>query len=121
LFGFQNIKEDRINLDLTPTKHLSLLLQQEWMQVSSRQDNVYNSGAGVAVKAPVGGFLSNDLGHEFDASGKYVFLHDTMVLNAGIGHFSPGTLMRENAHGAPLTIGYVSLTYRFKVNGKNAP
>ncbi len=121
LFGFQNIKQDRINLDLTPTKHLSVLLQQEWLQVSSRQDNVYNGAAAVAVKAPVGGFLSDDIGHEFDASAKYVFLHDYMVLNAGVGHFSPGTLMRENAHGAPLTIGYVSLTYRFKVNGKSAP
>jgi hypothetical protein len=121
LFGFQNIKQERINLDLTPTKHLSVLIQQEWLQVSSRQDNVYNGAAAVAVKAPTGGFLSDDIGHEFDASAKYLFLHDYLVLNAGVGHFSPGTLMRENAHGAPLTIAYGSLTYRFKVNGKNAP
>ena len=121
LFGFQNIKEERINLDLTPTKHLSVLIQQEWLQVSSRQDNVYNGAAAVAVKAPTGGFLSGDIGHEFDASAKYLFLHDYLVLNAGVGHFSPGTLMRENAHGAPLTIAYGSLTYRFKVNGKSAP
>jgi alginate export protein len=119
LFGFQNIKEDRINLDLTPTKHLSLLIQQEWLQVSSTHDSVYNSGAAVAVKAPTGGFLSDDIGREFDASAKYVFLHDYMVLNAGVGHFSPGTLMQQNAHGAPLTIAYGSLTYRFKVNGKS--
>jgi Alginate export len=119
LFGFQNIKEERINLDLTPTKHLSVLIQQEWLQVSSRQDNVYNGAAAVAVKAPTGGFLSDDIGHEFDASAKYLFLHDYLVLNAGVGHFSPGTLMRENAHGAPLTIAYGSLTYRFKLNGKS--
>jgi hypothetical protein len=66
------------------------------------------------VKAPTGGFLSGDIGREFDASAKYVFLHDYMVMNVGVGHFSPGTLMRENAHGAPLTIAYLSLTYRFK-------
>jgi hypothetical protein len=121
LFGFQNIKQERINLDLTPTKHLSVLIQQEWLQVSSRQDNVYNGAAAVAVKAPTGGFLSDDIGHEFDASAKYVFLHDYMVANAGVGHFSPGTLMQQNAHGAPLTLAYFSLTYRFKVNGKSAP
>jgi hypothetical protein len=115
LFGYQNIKEERINLDLTPTKHLALLIQQDWLQVSSTNDNVYSGSAGTVVKAPPGGFLSDDIGREFDASAKYVFLHDYMVMNVGVGHFSPGTLMRENAHGAPLTIAYLSLTYRFKV------
>ena len=67
------------------------------------------------MKAPAAGFLSGDIGHEFDASGKYVF-HDYLVLNVGVGHFSPGTLMRENSHGAPLTLAYYGLTYRFKVN-----
>jgi Alginate export len=118
LFGFQNIKQDRINLDLTPTGHLSLLFQQEWLQVSSTRDSVYSGAAGVVTAAPAGGFLSDDIGREFDASAKYVFLHDYMVINAGVGHFSPGTLMQGNAHGAPLTISYLSLTYRFKVNHK---
>jgi len=27
--------------------------------------------------------------------------------------------MRENAHGAPLTLVYLGLTYRFKVNHSN--
>jgi hypothetical protein len=119
LFGFQNIKQDRINLDLTPTDHLSLLFQQEWLQVASTRDSVYNGSAGVVAAAPAAGFLSDDIGREFDASAKYVFLHDYMVINAGVGHFSPGTLMQGNAHGAPLTISYLSLTYRFKVNHKS--
>jgi hypothetical protein len=120
LFGFQNIKEDRINLDLTPTKHLSLLIQQEWLQVSSTRDSVYSGAAGVVVAPPpTTGFLSDDIGREFDASAKYVFLRDYMVINTGVGHFSPGTLMQGNAHGAPLTIAYFSLTYRFKVNHKS--
>jgi hypothetical protein len=120
LFGFQNIKQDRINLDLTPTGHLSLLFQQEWLQVASTRDSVYNGSAGVVAAAPAAGFLSDDIGREFDASAKYVFLHDYMVINAGVGHFSPGTLMQGNAHGAPLTISYFSLTYRFKVNHQSA-
>ena len=120
LFGYQNIKEDRINLDLTPTKHLALLIQQEWLQVSSTHDNVYSGSAGTVVKAPTGGFLSDDIGREFDASAKYVFLNDYMVMNVGVGHFSPGALMRENAHGPPLTLVYFSLTYRFKVGRESA-
>jgi hypothetical protein len=118
LFGFQNIKQERANLDLTPAKHVTVLLQEESLQVSSTADNVYSGSGSTTVTVPTGGFRSDDIGHEFDASGKYVF-HQYLVLNAGVGHFSPGTLMRENAHGAPLTLVYLGLTYRFKVNHSN--
>jgi hypothetical protein len=115
LFGFQNIKEERINLDLTPAKHVTVLLQQEWLQTDSRFDNIYNGSAAALVKAPAGGFASNDLGREFDASGKWV-IRNYLVMNVGVGHFSPGTVMRENTHGAPLTLAYLAFTYRFKVD-----
>jgi hypothetical protein len=98
-------------------KRLTVLFQEESLQVASRFDNVYSGSAGTTIKAPVAGFRSGDLGHEFDASGKYVF-HNNLVLNAGVGHLSSGTLLRENAHGAPLTIAYVGLTYRFKAGHK---
>ena len=116
LFGFQNIKEERINLDLTPTKHLALLIQQEWLQVASRQDNVYNGSAAVVVKAPDGGIPERRHWPGVRRVGKVGHLRDYMVMNVGVGHFSPGTLMRENAHGAPLTLAYMGLTYRFKLN-----
>jgi hypothetical protein len=118
LFGFQNIEQERVDLDLTPVKHVTLLFQQEWLQVDSRLDNVYSGSAGTVVKAPVGGFKSGDIGREFDASGKWL-INSYVVLNAGVGHFSPGTLMRENTHGAPLTLAYGSLTYRFKIDKKS--
>ena len=95
LFGFQNIKEERMNLDLTPAKHVTVLIQQEWLQVASRFDNIYNGAAATVVKAPATGFLSGDIGREFDASGKWV-IRDYLVMNVGVGHFSPGTVMREN-------------------------
>lgn len=115
LFGFQNIKQERINLDLIPAKHVTVLIQQEWLQVASRFDNIYSGSASTVVKAPTTGLLSGDIGREFDASGKWV-IHDYLVMNVGVGHFSPGPAMQENAHGAPLTLGYMSLTYRFKVD-----
>ena len=114
LFGFQNIKQERVNLDLGPTKNLSLLIQGEALGVSSRFDSIYNGAAGVAVQAPANGFATNSIGDGFDVSAKYVF-HDYWVLNAGVGHFFPGSLMSANHHGAPLTLPYFSLTYRFKV------
>jgi hypothetical protein len=118
LFGFQNIKEERVNLDLTPVKHMVALFQEESLQIATRFDNVYSGSAGTTIKAPAGGFRSGDIGHEFDASGKYLFT-DSLVMTFGVGHFSPGTLMRENAHGAPLTIAYLGLVYRFKVDRKS--
>lgn len=119
LFGFQNLKQERVNFDLAPLRPLALLMQQEWLQVSTPFDNVYSGSASSTVKAPATGFLSSDIGREFDASGQYVLLGENDVtLNAGVGHFSPGTLMRQNAHGAPLTLAYFGLTYRFKLNHK---
>jgi hypothetical protein len=115
LFGFQNIKQERLNLDLTPAKNLSVLIQQEWLQVATVHDSVYSGSASATVKPPTQGFLSGDIGREFDASGQYPFLRNDLTLNAGVGHFSPGTLMQENKHGAPLTLAYLGLTYRFRV------
>jgi hypothetical protein len=119
LFGFQNIKQERMNLDLTPAKHVTVLIQQEWLQTASRFDNIYSGSASTIVKAPTTGLLSGDIGREFDASGKWV-IHDYLVMNVGVGHFSPGTAMRENAHGAPLTLAFFGLTYRFKLNHKES-
>ena len=55
------------------------------------------------MQAPSHGFATNSIGDGFDASAKYVF-HDYWVVNAGVGHFFPGSLMSANDHGAPLTI-----------------
>ena len=119
LFGFQNIKQKRINLDLAPARPLTVLIQQEWLQVSTPFDDVYSGSASTTVKAPATGFLSTDIGREFDASGQYVFIGEKNInLNVGVGHFSPGTLMRQNAHGASLTLAYFGLTYKFRVNHK---
>ncbi len=119
LFGFQNIRMERLNLDLNPAKHLTLLIQQEWLNLANVHDSIYNGSAGVIVKAPTAGFLRSGIGRDFDASGKYVF-HDYLVINLGVGHFSPDGAMSENKHGEPLTLAYGSITYRFKLDKRNA-
>jgi Alginate export len=111
-FGYQNIKEDRINLDLNPVRRLTLLIQEDWLQVASIHDNVYTGSAGTLIKAPAAGFKSADIGREFDASGKYLCT-ESLVMAVGVGHFSPGTLMLQNTHGAPNTLAYLSFTYRW--------
>ena len=120
LFGFQNIKQDRLNLQLAPrSKHgddgdLLVLFQGGSLHAATIHDGIY-SGAGASIfAAPTGGFKSDDIGGEFDASAKYIF-HKSFVTNIGVGHFFPGELMTSENHGAPLTYAYLGFTYRFKV------
>src|ERR1700722_15704571 len=115
LFGFQNIWERRVNLDLGPMKNLWLLFQGEALGVASRFDSVYNSGGGVIVRPPAHGFATNSIGDGFDASAKYVF-RDYWAVNTGVGHFFPGGLMSANSHGAPLSYLFFGITYRFSAS-----
>lgn len=55
------------------------------------------------------------IGTEFDASAKYIY-RKSSVANAGVGHLFPGYVMTNSGHGAPLTLVYLQLTYRFKID-----
>lgn len=120
LFGFENIKQRRLNVALAPRKNLSLLFQTGSLHLASPRDTVYG-GSGTAVfKAPTKGFASDDMGTEFDASGKYTW-HKYLLAQMGAGHFFPGEVMTQAHHGAPLTLAYFSLTYRFSLRHRPAP
>ena len=114
LFGFQNIKQDRLNLQLTPRSNLLGLFQAGSLHVATIYDGVYSGAGASLIAAPANGFKSDDIGSEFDASAKYIF-HKSFVTNVGVGHFSPGELMTSEKHGAPLTYAYLGFTYRFQV------
>lgn len=58
----------------------------------------------LGVKAPTTGFSSADIGHEFDASGKWV-IKDSLVMNMGVALHSRN-VVRENDYDAPLTLAY---------------
>ena len=117
LFGWQNIRQIRGNLDLYPTRNLTILLQHESLWVASRMDGVYSGSGSTIVKPPTGGFATDYLGRGYDLSAKYV-LHQSFVVNAGIGHYTAGKLMNVSGHGTPQTIAYTSLTYRFTLKGQ---
>ena len=123
LFGFQNIKQDRLNLSATPiTKpdsNLQALFQVGSLHLATARDSVYNSGGGTLQAAPTRGFVSDKLGTEFDASAKYIW-RQTYVANIGIGHFFPGQALTSVRRGSPLTLTYLQFTYRFRAVGRNA-
>ncbi len=114
LFGFQNIKQYRLNMDLNPYRQLTLLFQAESLHAASKHDGLYNGAGSLFVNAPSAGFTSDRIGTGFDASAKYVY-HKYLVVQAGVGHFFPGQIMTQNGHGAPLTISWLQFTYRFRV------
>lgn len=114
LFGFQNIKQDRVSLQMTPKKNLLVLLQGGSLHVATTHDGVYTGSGSALFAAPAGGFKSDGIGSEFDASAKYIF-KQSFVTNVGVGHFFPGEVMTSENHGAPLTYAYLGFTYRFKV------
>jgi len=120
LFGFQNIKQDRLNLQLTPRrKHgedgdLLVLFQGGSLHAATIHDGIYSGAGASLITAPAGGFKSDDIGSEFDASAKYIY-HKSLITNIGVGHFFPGELMTSEQLGAPLTYVYLGFTYRFKV------
>ena len=115
LFGFQNIKQDRLNFSLALKENFLLLFQTSSLHLASVRDGVYIGSGSSLFKAPAGGFLHDDMGTEFDASAKYIF-HKSFVTNIGVGHFFPGAVMTAAGHGAPLTLAYVQFTYRFRVD-----
>src|SRR6202034_3790873 len=79
LFGFQNISQRRLSLQLTPLgKHgedgdLLLLFQGGSLHAATIHDGIYSGAGASLIAAPAGGFESNDIGSEFDASAKYIF------------------------------------------------
>jgi hypothetical protein len=115
LFGFQNIKQDRLNLAFDPASNLLAVLQVSSLHLASTKDTVYGGSGTSVFAAPAAGFSSDDIGTEFDASAKYIW-HKSFVTNIGVGHFFPGAVMTSAHHGAPLTLAYLQFTYRFKVD-----
>jgi hypothetical protein len=114
LFGFQNIKQDRLNLQLTPHNNLLVLFQGGSLHVATTHDGVYSGAGASLIAAPTGGFKGDGIGSEFDASAKYIY-RKSFVTNIGVGHFFPGEVMTSEKHGAPLTYAYLGFTYRFKL------
>jgi hypothetical protein len=114
LFGFQNIKQRRLSLQLTPKSNLLTLFQGGSLHTATIHDGVYTGAGTSLIAAPTGGFRNDDIGSEFDASAKYIY-HKSFVTNVGVGHFFSGELMTSEKHGAPLTYAYLGFTYRFKL------
>ena len=114
LFGFQNIQQVRINLDLAPSNYLTVLIQGSNLSLASRFDSIYDSSGSALRSSPALGFRSRGLGKEIDFSAKYLF-RESVVLNVGYGHlFSKSSIKSDKGINSD-SLGYMSLTYRFNL------
>ena len=109
LFGFQNITQKRINLDIAPSSPLSVLIQAGSLHLATVNDAIYASAGSSLRPATAGGFPDTKLGYEADFSAKYL-ISDDLVINAGYGHFFSTSSNVKSAGN-----GYLSFTYRFSV------
>ncbi len=121
LFGFQNIKQDRLNVSATPIEkvgsNLQVLFQVGSLHLATVRDAVYASGGTTLQAAPTRGFRGDGIGTEFDASAKYIW-RKSYVANLGVGHLFTGTALTSTGRGSPLTLAYLQFTYRFNVSSK---
>ena len=115
LFGFQNIQQTHLNLDLEPYPQLTLLFQAESLHVATRADGVYSSPGALLVNAPSAGFPSDDIGTG-SMRRRNTCITSILWSRPVSAISSPGQIMTGNGHGARQTISWLQLTYRFKMN-----
>lgn len=113
LFGWQNIRQNRGDISISPTERLTLVLEGESLRLPSRTDAIYAASGTSLVPAPVDGFPSNALGTGLDISGKYII--GSLVANFGVGHLFPGNNLKSATRGSSQTMAYFGLTYRFRL------
>lgn len=117
LFGFQNLMQTQADIDISPYRQLTVRIQSEVLHLANAHDGIYNSGGLVLARAPSTGFASTRIGQGFDISAEYA-ARKYILIEGGVGHFFPGPVMVQASKTSPLTIGYLSLTYRFRVNSQ---
>ncbi len=115
LFGFDNITQARVNVDLAPTPNLTFLFQSEYLNVASVRDGVYSAAGTVLIKPPATGFTNTDIGQGLDASAEYLF-RKYFDVQVGVGHLFPGRVLVQGGKAPPLTLGYFQITYILKLS-----
>jgi hypothetical protein len=111
LVGWQNMKHVRGGVDLAIAKGWSATARYSSYWLADPHDALYNGG-GVALARSATGVAGSYVGQEVDviASGK---LRPGFGLSTGVGHFVPGTFLKNTTPGKAYTYPYAMLTYDF--------
>jgi hypothetical protein len=66
LFGWRNIRHLRTSVEIKPSRTVKVTFDYHFLWLASAKDGVYNASGVQVVKAPLGGALHNDIGHDLD-------------------------------------------------------
>jgi hypothetical protein len=111
LFGWRNIRHYRAGAEAKPTSKVKVNFDYHFLWLAIGHDGLYNASGVQVVKAPSGGALHTDIGHDADF---YVTYNPRPWLTLGTGwsYLFWGRFLRENAHGVGSSYPWVFMTYR---------
>lgn len=111
LVGWQNMRHVRGGLDLAIAKGWVATTRYSHYSLDDAHDGMYTGGGAILARSTAG-TAGTDVGNEIDfvASGKF---QPSLGFSAGVGHFIPGTFLKNTTPGKPYTYPYVMLTYDF--------
>ncbi|MEM4721083.1 MAG: alginate export family protein [Candidatus Methanomethylicaceae archaeon] len=92
LFFFQNIREHRLDLILTPSETMTLRGEYHYFMLDKAKDAWYSPSG--AQRRDKGGDSGRELGHEVDLTAKKRFSNDLELL-CGYSFFIPGEFVKK--------------------------
>ncbi len=111
LFGWQNLRDAKLGLEVQPLKKLVLSTVFHNDNLASARDALYNS-QGTAVVRNTAGANGTHIGEEWEASGTYA-VSAFLASGMGYGHLFPGEFIRKSTKGSSYNISYLFFTYSF--------
>lgn len=111
LVGWQNMKHVRGGVDVAVAKGWSATVHWSEYWLADPHDALYSGGGAVLARRPAGD-AGTYVGDEADVvtTGR---VSSDVRLSAGLGHFMPGTFLRNTTPGHAYTYPYAMLTYLF--------
>ena len=111
LFGWRNIRHLRTSVEVKPSHTVKMTIDYHFLWLANPHDGVYNASGVQVVKAPLGGALHSDIGHDADL---YVTYSPRPWLTVGTGwsYLFYGRFLKENATAVGSSYPWVFCTYR---------
>jgi hypothetical protein len=92
--GWRNMKDLRISVSAKPAKTVKVSLDYHMLALASTADNWYAASGAIFRTTPAGN-AETEMGQELDLTAG-ILLKEKLQLDAGYGHFSPGSYISTN-------------------------
>jgi hypothetical protein len=111
LFGWQNLRDEKAVLELSPLKKLTLATGFHELNLASANDAIYNGPGNAVARKP--GAYGTHLGEEWEGTANWA-VKKYLVSGTGYGHLFPGDVIKSGTKGgSSYNIAYLFVTYAF--------